>query len=181
MNIRIIKEAFRGEDSAAKEELLEKLPQMNDGVRSARRGAGTSDQRALKGKAGSAPGKLLQELGVGGIRPNPVPIVACKDAIAGFLSGTKDTELQQLFSSNIRLIKKSNTVGLWIPMKAAAYEAISQNGSYEREFAYWFYSVILAANLTSQIFNGIAIRQLRVDRNNSGYLIYLARKSWNNL
>ena len=182
MNIKIISEAYRGVDKEKHAKVLKSSRVSTDQFQSARRTPGTIDQRALRARAGTDPQKLLSDLGISSINTGGVPTENIKETIEKMLSGTKADEFSKLFSTHaLELVKTGSTLGVYIPMTDAARSEVNSDAKLARELGFWFYSTILAANNSYQILNKIKMTQLRVDYSSQGFIIYLARLSWNKL
>ena len=182
MNIKIIKEAYRGVDKEEHTKVLASARKIMDTFQSARRTPGTIDQRTLRAKAGTDPQGLLSQLGINSVDTGGVPTSNIKSAIDNLLAGTKADEFSQLFlPSEVELVKTASTLGVYIPMTNEAKSEIGSDPKLAREIGFWFYSTVLASNKAYEILNKIKMTQLRVDYSASGFIIYLARISWNKL
>ena len=152
---------------------------------SARRGRPTADQRDLASKAGTKSRVLLEEFGISSVSPNPIPEVAIKNLITSLLSGTKREEFEELFKrDSVRLIKHGSKkqLAIYIGLTEVSQMFIKKHEAIKKEYAYWIYSIVIAAEKAYGILNKIKLEgQLKVDHSQSSYIIYLSRRSWSNI
>ena len=183
----LLKEAsYSGRNPEELKDLLASVNTVSSAVYgSARRGRPTVDQSDLKSKAGTKPNQLLKELGITAVSPHPIPESAIEELITSLLNGDKKEEFDQLFrKGSVKLIKhpKGKQLAVWIGLTEVSQEFIKKHEAIKKEFAYWIYCTIIAANLAYGILNGIKPSgQLKVDCSQSSYIVYLSRRSWNNI
>mgnify|MGYP001433165779 CR=1 FL=1 len=180
----LLKESYRGRDNEKVKEMLAELPTTSSSYRPSRRGRPSIDQSDLKSKANNQSSVLLKELGITSINPNPVPEVAIKETIEALISGKKQDEFELLFRNNVKIIrhKDKKTMAIWVGLTEVSQNLISKHSAIRKEYAYWFFCTILAANNSYGILNQInPSNQLKVYNDNSSYIIYLSSKGWDTL
>jgi hypothetical protein len=178
--------SYRGRDSKKLDTLLASINITTSAAySSARRGRPTADQRDLASKAGTKPSLLLKEFGISSVSPEPIPESAIENLIVSLLNGSKRNDFEQLFKrGSVKLIKhgEQKQLAIWIGLTEVSQTFIKKYEAIKKEFAYWIYSIIIAADKTYRILNGIKLEgQLKVDYNQSSYIVYLSRRSWKNL
>ena len=186
IDILLNEASYRGRDSEEFNNLLSTINATTSAAyASARRGRPTVDQRDLKSKAGTSPNVLLKELGIDAVSPEPVPENAVMNLVVSLLEGEKKADFDKLFvEGSVKLIKhpKGKNLAVWIGLTEVSQGFIKSHEAIKKEYAYWIYSTILAANLSYGILNGVKPQgQLKVDCSQSSYIVYLSSRSWNSI
>ena len=180
----LLRENYRGRDAEKAEVIRASSPTTSASYRSSRRGRPSVDQSDLKSRANNQSPELLRELGIGSVSPDPVPEIAIKEAIEALLSGNKQNEFERLFRNDVKIIKHRDkkALAVWIGLTEISQNIISKHSAIQKEYAYWFFCTVLAANNSYGILNQINPRnQLKVYNNQNSYIIYLSSKGWDTL
>ena len=180
----LLRENYRGRDAEEAEALRGTLPTTSASYRPSRRGRPSIDQRDLKSRANNQSNSLLRELGINTISSNPVPEIAIKETIEALLSGNKQQEFESLFRNDVKLIRHRDkkTMAIWVGLTEVSQNLVSKHSAIQKEYAYWFFCTVLAANNSYGILNQINPRnQLKVYNDQNSYIIFLSSKGWDTL
>ena len=172
------------------------LPVLDDNLDTVTSGRPSQDIASLKGIAQSSPGKLVGELGIGGVTSGQNRIETVYEIVQGMVTASsKDEEhiLQQMkliFSSPRMVATPSKTrVGVLIPLTGSGASFVGSMGGVKalRIFAFWFVSAVVAYNKVSGFLSEgrgkLHERDVRVKYSPgaSGFVIYLGRGNWSSL
>ena len=181
----LLKEVVGKRDKEETKKLIKNSETSSEMYLPARRGRPSAEDADLRSRAGTEPQKLLSELGIGAINKNNVPEKAIFDTINALLDGSKRDDFEKLFQvRDVKIVKHPNKpkLGIRIPMTEISSKMVEKHYEIKKEYAYWLFCTIIAANQSYNVMNDYNIKEfLKVGCSANSYIIYLSRKSWNNL
>lgn len=181
----LLKEGIRGRDPKKTEELIKSSKVSSEMYLSARKGRPSAEDADLRSRAGTEPEKLLEELGILTIKQDIIPEKAIEATIKALLDGKKRDDFEKLFTwKDVSIVRHPTAakLGIRIPMTEISANMVEKHYEIKKEYAYWFFGTLIAANNTYAILNDIKLQDfLKVGCSNNSYIIYLSRRSWNTL
>ena len=181
----LLQESIRGRNKEKTVELLKTAPKVSESYPSARRGRPDADEADLRSRAATNPESLLNDLGIDKIEQNEIPEQAIYDTIAAMLDGTTREEFLNLFPENsISLVShpSGKKLGVRIPLTEVSQALVEAEYQIKKEYAYWLFCTIIAANIEYNILNDIKLLEyLKIGCSNKSYIIYLSRNSWDKI
>lgn len=181
----LLKEAIKGRDKEKTKKLLKDSQISSEVYLSARKGRPSAEDADLRSRAGTEPQKLLEELQISGLSQDPIPEEAIIDTINALLDGSQRDDFEKLFDVNsVDIVRHPSAakLGIRIPMTEVSSKMVEKHYEIKKEYAYWFFCTVIAANQVFNILNEINLKDfLKVGCSTNSYIIYLSRKSWNNL